>query len=559
MAPTAFRAFFLALLSCFIFHTASAQRIKPYTGTETTPPPAPQAAPTPETPSSLGDVARNMREKNRLKVKVTPAEAKQIFKAVDDISEFASHDSGLALHTHVKRQLVAQTEVEKMMRDQNDSEEEKQERQRGILAMRKFGFLPRTFDIEGFSAELMGESVAGFYDSKTKMVSLLNWVPLEEQQSILAHELTHALQDQNYDLQTWHKHGKTKVTDAKHSVVASETDEGETGTAGRSVTEGQAMVVMLDYLLAPIGRTLANSPGLIEPLQQQMSYGAEGPVLHRAPLAIREGMAFPYREGLMFEIALLEKGREAAFTSALLHPPHLTYEILHPKAYIEHEKIAPVRIPDLKPVLGAAVRVQDSGVIGELDTRIFIRQFESNWLSKELAKSWRGGSYVTVARSAEGQPATTNDVALLYVSRWQSEDAATRFATFYAGAVAKRYEIGAVKPEWKPIAGKAGQPISSTLVVTEEGPVIVEVWPENTVIVTESFDAEAAAKLRDAVLAVAPVTRASIHDSDLTLRLAALPELGPLRTAIHESAVRAVINAASEAVKSPAAGGKIGN
>ena len=558
MAPKTFRLFLASCLGCFILLTATAQRIKPYTGAETAPPPGPQAAAAPEPQSSLGDVARNMREKKRTKVKVTAAEAKQIFKAVDEISQFASHDSGLGLRAPVKRQLLAQAEVEKMMREQNDSEEEKQERQRGLLAMKKFGLLPRTFDIEGFAAELMGESVAGFYDSKTKVVSLLNWVPLEEQQSILAHELTHALQDQNYDLQKWHKHAKTKVPDGKHAVVASDSDEGESSTAGRSVTEGQAMVVMFDYLLAPMGRTLANSPGLIEPLQQQMSYGAEGPVLHRAPLAIREGMMFPYRDGLMFEIALLEKGREAAFTAALQHPPRLTYEILHPKAYIEHEKIAPVRIPDLGPVLGASVRVQDSGVIGELDTRVFVRQFESNWLSKELARSWRGASYVTVALSAEGQPATTNDVALLYVSRWQSEDAATRFATFYAGAVGKRYEIGVMKPEWKPIASKAGQPISSTLVVTEEGPVIIEVWPENTVIVTESFDPEAGAKLRDAVLAAAPAARAAGSNPDLTLRLAAMPELGRLRSAIHENALRAVVNVAREAAGSPA-GGKIGD
>ncbi len=538
------RALLYSALFCSLLLPASAQ-IKPYTGTEMSTA-APRAAAPAEPQSSLGDIARNMREKKRTKVKVTPEEAKQIFKAVDEISAFASHDSELELRTTVKRRLVEQAEVERMVKEQTESAEEKQERQRGLLAMKKFGFLPRDFDAEGFAGQMMGESVAGFYDAKNKMVSLLNWVPLEEQESILAHELTHALQDQNYDLLKWHTQHKMKATDGSHAIIASDTDEGESSTAARCVTEGQAMVVMMDYLLTPLGTDLKRQPGLVDAVQERVSYGAEGPVLHRAPLAIREGMNFPYREGLNFEIALLEKGRATAFANALQHPPRLTYEILHPNAYLNHEKIAPVRIPDLKATLGDAARVQDSGVIGEFDTRVFIRQFESNWLSKELAKFWRGASYVTVAQSAE-QPAATKDVGLLYVSRWQNEDAATRFASFYAGAVGKRYEIGVVKPEWKPIAGKAGQPISSTLVVTEEGPVIVEVWPGNLVIVTESFDPQVAARVRDAVLTAAPVTRASGSGNDLTLRLAGMPEFGALRDAVHENVMRAVIDVANEA------------
>ncbi|MBZ5568860.1 MAG: hypothetical protein LAN64_13545 [Acidobacteriia bacterium] len=520
---------------------------------ETPTPKRPAAAPQP----SLGDYARNLREKKRVKVKVTPEEAQQIFKAVDDITGFASKDSGLAQKASVKRQLVGQSEVERMVREQSMSEEEKRERQRGLLAMKKFGVLPRDFDMEAFAAELLGESVAGFYDPKTKMISLLDWVPLEEQKSVLAHELTHALQDQNYDLQKWHKQRKAAVADAAKSVVNSDTDAGESSTAGRGVTEGQAMVVMLDFLLAPSGHDLEHSPGLHEYLQERMSYGSEGPVLYRAPLVIRQGMAFPYREGLMFEIALLQQGSRAlAFTTALQHPPRLTHEILQPRTYIAHEKIAPVRIPDLHPVLGESVRVQDTGIIGELDVRVFIHQYGSKWLAGELSKAWRGGSYVTVARSPQGQPATTNDVALLYVSRWQSPEAAERFAKFYAAAVAKRYRNAAAAADGK-ADGKAGGPISSVEIATEEGPVIVEQWPGNMVFVTESFDAETSARLRDAVLATGPGARAAapvsrnrtqvIKDLDLTLRLASSPELAPLRDAVHDSAMRSVIQVSREA------------
>lgn len=445
---------------------------------------------------------------------------------------------------------MGQSEVERLVREQTFSEEEKQERQRGLLAMKKFGLIPRDFDIESFASELLGESIAGFYDPKTKMISLLDWVSPEEQKGVLAHELTHALQDQNYDLQKWHKQLKATVADAPKAVVNSDTDAGESSTAGRCVTEGQAMVVMFDFLLAGSGIDLEHAPGLIEPLQERMSYGREGPVLHRAPLAIREGMAFPYREGLMFEIALLQHGsRPLAFTSALKNPPRLTHEIMQPRAYMAHEKVAPVQIPDLGPVLGESVRVQDKGVIGELDTQVFIRQYESKWLARELSKAWRGGSYVTVARSPQGQPATTNDVALLYVSRWQSPEVAERFAKFYVAAVGKRYRNAEPAADWTPAGGKLGKPIASAQITTEEGPVIVEQWPGNTVIVTESFDAATAARLRDAVLAAAPNPHASAAGTDLTLRLAGWPELSSLRDAVHDNAMRAVMLFAQEAAR----------
>src|SRR5512141_2061029 len=67
---------------------------------------------------SLGDYARGLREKKRVKVKVTPEEAQQLFKAVDEITDFASKRSGLAQNSKVKRQRVGQSEVERQMREQ---------------------------------------------------------------------------------------------------------------------------------------------------------------------------------------------------------------------------------------------------------------------------------------------------------------------------------------------------------------------------------------------------------------------------------------------------------
>ena len=50
--------------------------------------------------------------------------------------------------------------------------------------------------------------MAGFYDNKTKTVNLLDWIEPDEQKPVLAHELTHALQDQQVDLTKWSEVGR---------------------------------------------------------------------------------------------------------------------------------------------------------------------------------------------------------------------------------------------------------------------------------------------------------------------------------------------------------------
>ena len=52
---------------------------------------------------------------------------------------------------------------------------------------------------------MLREQVAGYYDVKTKTVNLLNWLDAEQQKPVLAHELTHALQDQSFGIEKWMK------------------------------------------------------------------------------------------------------------------------------------------------------------------------------------------------------------------------------------------------------------------------------------------------------------------------------------------------------------------
>ena len=448
---------------------------------------------------SLADVARKLRKDTSEEVRMTDADTKKLFESVDTIFDFAAKDTGMPKHAVVKRRLVSKADVEKYLTGALAKEEYTQRFAQEELSMKKLGFLPREFNLKEFLVKSSSQQIAGYYDPETKMISLLNWVPSDRQEPILAHELTHALQDQNYDLRKWMK-AALKPPRSNPKGTAIDNDDG--AAARKAVVEGQAMVVYVDYLLAPTGRNLVDSPGLIYSMEEPaVKAVADSQMMHDAPMILRESGTFAYNEGLIFEGELLHKGgKEMAFAGAFARPPKNSHEVLQPEAYIKGEKLPPLGMPDLKQLLGEQYEVFDSGGIGQLDVRALLKQYGARKIADDVSSAWQGGAYVTLRRkdkAASTASATTADLALLYVSRWTTPQAAERFARFYTSAVALRYQTATQQPA----AACSGTncPVSRTQVMTEEGPVLVEHWADNSVIVSESFDTTTAAKVHTAV------------------------------------------------------------
>ena len=218
------------------------------------------AATAPAPSQSLADMARKMRKDKPADVKMTDVDAKELFTSVDKVFEFASKDTELAKHNAVKKRIVGQADIKKFTKDRLARADFSQRFTRSELTMKKFGLLPRDFNLREFLVKSNGQSIAGLYDEETKTIFLLNTVSLEKQGPILAHELTHALQDQNYDLAQWGKAGTKPVVKGQHGDGDEVNDEST--TARHAIVEGQAMVVYIDYLLAPYGRNLKDTPGL---------------------------------------------------------------------------------------------------------------------------------------------------------------------------------------------------------------------------------------------------------------------------------------------------------
>ena len=96
--------------------------------------------------------------------------------------------------------------VNKRMKDDKDEKRLEQSR----LVLQKFGLLPAGYDLHGEFLRLMAEQVAAYYDPKTQSVNLLDWVQPDTQKPILAHELTHALQDQKIGMEKWELAGRER-------------------------------------------------------------------------------------------------------------------------------------------------------------------------------------------------------------------------------------------------------------------------------------------------------------------------------------------------------------
>jgi hypothetical protein len=444
----------LLLLTSAVAQTAAPERTQPQTG-------QPHA------------------EKDQPEHHISEKEAAELFRAVDEILAFDSDRTGLPIKHPVKRKLTSRAEVQKFFVDSFKDDESAKRMMQAELVLKKFGLIPRDSSLEGTLLALYAESVAGYYDPKTKTVYLLDWLDPESQKPVLAHELTHALQDQNFGIERFFKTPKAKN---KYDVTSSEEI-----SARVAVMEGQAAAVMIDYLLAPTGQSAKTEPDIALAMQNGMLMESDAPIFAKAPLYLREDMKFPYTYGLNFTLELLKESKEKAFAGAFSKPPESTRQVMEPETYAKGEVVPPLPMPDLKKLLGDGWQQFDVDSVGEFDISVLSREYgKSAAVARELATTWRNSYYYAAAKKGV-KAASPGDISLLYVSKWSSPAAAENFAEVYAGAVGSRYEKAV------PVVGEKWH------WTTEDGDVFIH-QQGDTLVVTESFDPATSDKLRTAAL-----------------------------------------------------------
>lgn len=433
----------------------------------------------------------------KLDTLLTKEQENELLADSNSIFKFASKDTQLPIKKQVKKVFLSREEVNKVLRDKFEEDKGNKRMERSELVLKKFGLLDQDFKLRPFLLSLLTEQIAGFYDNKTKTMNLLNWVPIDEQKPVMAHELTHALQDQYVDLEKWEDPQPDGLAkNVSEDNIHIQTDEA--GTVREAVLEGQAMVSFADKALEDNGhpgKTLKDFPEMGEMLANGAGDMGDSPVLSRAPLILQQALLFPYTSGLAFEQAVLTKyGTEKAFKGMLDSPPSSTMEIMHPDQYIDHAAVPFLVMPDVHPALKAAgYEPYDVGVMGELDVRMTAELFGGKPLAEALAPAWNGGIYYAAQRTnaSEAEKGTTASLGLIYLSRWKNEDSARNYLKIFEEQMPRQYS--SLKERKTDETGD-----DEVVFSTKEGDVLLA-QHGNTVWVSEGFDLALARKLEQNV------------------------------------------------------------
>jgi hypothetical protein len=356
------------------------------------------------------------------------------FEGLDESIATLAKITGLAPLKKVQYDTITKAQVKAFLEERIKEEVKPEDIRIDELALKKFGFVPKDFDLKRTTVDLITEQAAAFYDYRKKKLFLLSAsdappsdgnsaFAAESQKMIVVHELAHALADQHFDLGKFIKHGRSD----------------DASTARMAVMEGQATWLMLEAMASRMGASVREMPQMAEIMGAGATeaMAAQYPVLANAPLYIRTSLIFPYNQGLKFQHALVQKLGNEAFSRVFREAPISTQQIMHPEVYLSRTQPVSVPVPVLaKPKDWKTIT---EGTVGELDHAVLLEQYLSKKDADELAPKWRGGTFA-LAENKSGK-----HVGLLYASQWADAESARRMFEAYQGVLKAKWSKMSVK------------------------------------------------------------------------------------------------------------------
>ena len=261
---------------------------------------------------------------------------------------------------------------------------------------KRLGLLPEAMDYERTMFDLLEEQVAGFYDPDEQTLYIAGWLPTAAQPGTMAHELTHALQDQHFHIGRYTHHVR---------------GNGDAQTAAMAVIEGDATAAMMDFSLRPLGRRVQDLPDVTAMVAAQIE-SSDQVRMRSAPRALRETLLFPYLAGLAMCSRALREGDGYSQVDALLaRPPASTEQVLHADKLSAREApvAVPVRVP---PALAGGFEVAYHDVLGELGARLFFYGSMPDERAHAAAQGWGGDHAVLLVPRGAMTPAGDAGVTL---------------------------------------------------------------------------------------------------------------------------------------------------
>ena len=319
-------------------------------------------------------------------------------------------------------------ELQAFIRKELDRELPKDEAEKIRKGLLHFGLIPADLDLYKTVVDLLGSSIAGFYHPKTKELRLIKMAPGEPAEDELSrditliHELTHAAQDQNFDLNTLPIELKTN-----DDLVL----------AVQGLVEGDATVVGLKWGLKDQFEFYSKE------MFASYKAGNLGEEVKNVPACLRKSLGFPYGHGSEFILALLSRSKDdwSAISKVYADLPSSSEQIMHPQKYFGEARDYPqdISIDGLEGIVADGWKSVNHNVHGEFGVKLVLDEFKVDTArSRRMAAEGWDGDRFFIFDNAKGA------IAGVWMTAWDSEDDAKEFHAAYALALEAKHE-GAVR------------------------------------------------------------------------------------------------------------------
>jgi hypothetical protein len=328
---------------------------------------------------------------------------------------------GLDFNAPVPLVLKTRDQALEMMRTEITRDHTDEQMRIGSLTGAMTGVYPAGMDLKTEALKLLRSQVAGFYDPHGKQMVLVEgsvdigfwnsaagFVTQRDLvgEMLLAHELTHALQDQHFHIE---------------EMIDKVKDNDDRDLALKAVAEGDATLAGYGYVVGNLNE--ASRDAIIDRMDQlPQTVAAQS---HNTPLGLSAPMVFEYADGVRFVAEAYRRGGWTAVNAMYADPPQATLEILHPDLYFDHRaQLVEINLSGYQNLLEGSTKADDD-TYGALLLKMIIQRNQGMTAPEiELVDHWSGDRIITLQNGRA--------LTVLWIVSFRDSETATRFGAVYA-------------------------------------------------------------------------------------------------------------------------------
>jgi hypothetical protein len=341
----------------------------------------------------------------------------EFLQAADEVLLEMSKLLSLPILSPLKKSLRSREEIRAYLLQKMKEDKDADKRYADQKSMEKFGLLPKDYPLEQMLVKVLTEQIAGLYDPDGKEFFIANWNTDADERMVMAHELTHALQDQHFHIDKW-------------TEAAKPNDDAE--LARDAVIEGSAIAAMIDYILR--GKGSIRDLGELDPAML-MGDPDSSPELIKAPKVIQDELLFPYLAGEKFTQRVLQATSGwPDFHKVYENPPASTQQIMHPDLYFQGVVPPKITLPETAGLISADWKKLDENNMGEFGVLEIFKQFLDKDRSTNLAAAWSADRYALFENQKNKR------TLLIFRVRLASDADAALFFGAYSEVLESKYD-----------------------------------------------------------------------------------------------------------------------